>query len=146
VKVENRETGVLPQQLADRFGWDTMTATVAGVYHSLPQSEQAVACILTSNYGEAGAIDLYGPNYHLPQAISGHNTYYLWGPGNCTGQVVLTVGLTLNELQPFFGSVTQSAIITCSYCMPAEDNLPVYVARDLKSSIHTIWPQVKHYD
>ena len=90
--VEQRETGVLPQQLADRFGWNTMTATVARVFHSLPADEQAQACILTENYGEAGAIDLYGPAYHLPQAISGHNTYYLWGPGKCSGQVVITVG------------------------------------------------------
>ncbi|HKV57954.1 MAG TPA: glycosyltransferase family 39 protein, partial [Ktedonobacteraceae bacterium] len=92
IKVEDRATGALPQQLADRFGWDTMTATVARVYHSLSPDEQAQACIFTENYGEAGAIDFYGSQYHLPQAISGHNTYYLWGPGNCTGAVVISIG------------------------------------------------------
>ena len=145
VKVENRTSGVLPQQLADRFGWDTMTATVAGVYHSLPSNEQAVTCILTENYGEAGAIDLYGPAYHLPAAISGHNTYYLWGPRNCTGEVVIIIGYPLNSLQPFFSTLTQAALITCSYCMPYEDNLPVYVGRHLKASLQSIWPRIKHY-
>lgn len=146
VKVENRATGVLPQQLADRFGWDTMTATVAQVYHSLPKDEQAQACIFTENYGEAGAIDFYGPQYHLPQAISGHNSYYLWGPGTCTGVVVISIGNPLDTLQTAFGSVTQAATITCTYCMPEENNLPVYVCLHLKTSIQAIWPSVKHYN
>lgn len=146
IKVENQATGVLPQQLADRFGWDTMTATVAHVYHSLPGEEQAQACIFTKNYGEAGAIDFYGPQYHLPQAISGHNTYYLWGPGTCTGAVVISIGNPLSMLQPAFVSVTQATTITCVYCMPEENNLPVYVCLHLKTSIQAIWPSVKHYD
>jgi Dolichyl-phosphate-mannose-protein mannosyltransferase len=146
VRVENRATGVLPQQLADRFGWDTMSATVAQVYHSLPRDEQAQACIFTENYGEAGAIDFYGPQYHLPQAISGHNSYYLWGPGTCTGAVVISIGNSLDVLQTAFGSVTQAATITCAYCMPEENDLPVYVCLRLKTSIQAIWPSVKHYD
>jgi Dolichyl-phosphate-mannose-protein mannosyltransferase len=145
VKVENRATGVLPQQLADRFGWDTMTATVAHVYHSLPKNEQARACIFTENYGEAGAIDFYGPQYHLPQAISGHNTYYLWGPGTCTGAVVISIGNPLSMLQPAFARVTQAATITCAYCMPAGNNLPVYVCLHLNTPIQAIWPGVKHF-
>lgn len=145
IKVENHVTGVLPQQLADRFGWDTMSATVARVYHSLPQDEQAQACIFTENYGEAGAIDFYGPQHHLPQAISGHNTYYLWGPGKCTGAVVISIGNPLSMLQPAFASVTKAATITCAYCMPAENDLPVYVCLHLKTSIQAIWPSVKHY-
>lgn len=146
VKVENRATGVLPQQLADRLGWDTMAATVARVYHSLPREEQAQACILTVNYGEAGALDLYGPQYHLPQAISGHNTYYLWGPGSCTGKVMISIGYSLTLLRSAFESVTQAATITCAYCMPEENNLPVYVCLHLKTSIQAFWPTVKHYN
>lgn len=146
IQVEDRAVGVLPQQLADRFGWDTLTATIAGVYHHLPEQDQAVACILVDNYGEAGAIDLYGPAYHLPPAISGHNTYYLWGPGNCTGEVVITLGLAEKDLQSFFSSVTQAATVTCSYCMPEENNLPVYVARHLEVPISQIWSYVRHYN
>jgi len=146
VKVENHATGALPQQLADRFGWDTMIATVARVYRNLPKDEQAQACIFTGNYGEAGAIDFYGPQYHLPQAISGHNSYYLWGPGSCTGEVVISIGIPLDQLQTVFDSVTQAATITCAYCMPQENNLPVYVCLHLKMPIQSIWPSAKHYD
>jgi 4-amino-4-deoxy-L-arabinose transferase-like glycosyltransferase len=146
VKVEDRATGQLPQQLADRFGWDTMAATVARVYHKLPANEQASACILTANYGEAGAIDLYRSQDHLPSAISGHNNYYLWGPGTCTGQIVITIGYPFQQLQPAFESVEQVAIISCSYCMPEENGLPIYIGRHLKTSMQTIWPTVKHYN
>lgn len=146
IQVEDHATGLLPQQLADRFGWDTMTATVAGVYQRLPENERAVACIFVQDYGEAGAIDLYGPAYHLPGAISGHNTYYLWGPGNCTGEVMIVLGYSLNEIQPFFASVTQAAFVTCSYCMPEENDLPVYVALHLKTSMKKIWSSIRHYN
>jgi hypothetical protein len=146
VKVENRTTGVLPQQLADRLGWDTMTATIARVYHSLPKEEQAQACILTVNYGEAGAIDLYGPQYHLPRAISGHNSYYLWGPGSCTGKVVISIGYALALLRSEFESVSQVAKIIGPYSMPEENNLPVYVCLHLKTSMQAFWPSIKHYN
>jgi len=146
VKVENSATGALPQQLADRFGWDTMAATVARVYHNLPQDEQAQACIFTENYGEAGAIDFYGPQYHLPHAISGHNTYYLWGPGTCTGKVVISIGFPFDKLQTAFDSVKKAAMITCTYCMPEENNLPVFVCLHLKAPMQTIWPTVKRYN
>src|SRR5215208_5907457 len=76
VKQERREEGQLPQHFADRFGWENMVATVAGVYDSLPVEDRSTACVFTANYGEAGAIDFFGPKFGLPEAISGHNSYY----------------------------------------------------------------------
>ena len=146
VQVENHATAVLPQWLADRFGWDTMVATVAGVYDVLPASEQSSACIFTDNYGEASAIDFLGPRYHLPLAISGHNNYFLWGPRGCTGAVVISVGVSRGDLDALFGSVAPAATITCQYCMPYEDNLTVYVARQPKRPVQAVWPGVKHFN
>ena len=146
IKVEDRVTTQLPQQLADRFGWDTMVATVAHVYNTLPPNEKAQACIIAQNYGEAGAIDLYGPQYNLPPAISGHNSYYLWGPGTCTGKVIISIGFSFADLQTAFRNVNQAAMITCTYCMPAENNLPVYVSLNPKVSLKAIWLRIKHYN
>jgi len=146
VEVETREVGQLPQQFADRFGWETMVATVAGVYRELPPKERAESCIFTGNYGEAGAVDFFGPRYDLPKAISGHNNYYIWGPGDCTGQVIISVGVPLSRLEAVFDDVEQVDTIDCEYCMPDEDNLPIYVGRDPKASLQEIWPQVKHYN
>ena len=76
-----------------------MVATVAGVYRDLPAEEQAESCVFTGNYGEAGAVDFFGPRYDLPRAISGHNNYYIWGPRGCTGKVLISVGVPLGHLE-----------------------------------------------
>jgi hypothetical protein len=146
VKQERREEGQLPQHFADRFGWENMVATVAGVYDSLPAEDRSRACVFTANYGEAGAIDFFGPEYGLPEAISGHNSYYIWGPGDCTGEVVISVGVSRQHLETVFGEVEEEAMIRCEYCMPDEDDLPVYLCRDPRASLQELWPQVKHYD
>jgi hypothetical protein len=67
----------LPQTLADRFGWEGMTEPVARVHDRLPPEERSEACVLTGNYGEAGAIDFFGAKHGLPKSISTHNSYYL---------------------------------------------------------------------
>jgi hypothetical protein len=146
VEVESREVGQLPQQFADRFGWETMVATVAEVYRDLSPEEQDESCIFTGNYGEAGAVDFFGPRYDLPKAISGHNNYHLWGPGSCTGEVIISIGVPLSLLETVFVDIEQADTIDCEYCMPDEDNLPVYIGRNPKASLQEMWPQVKHYD
>ena len=50
-------------------------------YRSLPPEDRSRACVFGRNYGEAGAIDFFGARDGLPRAVSGHNSYYLWGPG-----------------------------------------------------------------
>ena len=90
--------GHLEQPLADRLGWDSLTQTVEQVYAALPPAQRAQACVLTSNYGEAGALSQLAAPGRLPPIISGHNNYYLWGPGTCTGQVLIGVGLSARRL------------------------------------------------
>ena len=146
IQVQNQMTGTpLPQQLAMRFGWESMTANIAHIYHSLPQREQSQACILAGDLAQAGAINLYGPQYHLPRAISGHNTYFLWGPGNCTGKVVVSIGVPTDRLQATWSSVTQVGLNSCQYCLPWENNLPIYIARGPKVPMHEIWLKMKDY-
>jgi Dolichyl-phosphate-mannose-protein mannosyltransferase len=146
IKQERREEGQLPQHFGDRFGWENMAATVAGVYDSLPSEDRSRACVFTANYGEAGAMDFFGERHGLPRAISGHNSYYVWGAGNCTGEVVISVGVPRGDLEAIFGEVEQEATIRCEHCMPDEDNLPVYVSRDPSAPLQELWPRVKHYD
>ncbi len=145
IEAEAREAAEIPLNFADRFGWEEMVATVAEVYEELPPEEQANACILTGNYGEAGAIDFFGGEYGLPKAISGHNNYYLWGPGGCTGETVIAVNVPRGTLMTVFGEVEQAATSTCDYCMPDENNLPVYVARSPKMPLEDAWPKFKFY-
>jgi hypothetical protein len=139
-------TTPLPQILADRFGWPEMAAAVATVYDGLPADERAQACIYTANYGEAGALNFFGPAHHLPTAISGHNTYYFWGYGRCTGQVLLTVGADQAELTQLYGSVTPAATITCATCASEESQLIVYVCRQPKLTLPELWQRARHFN
>ena len=74
---KGRDSGRLPQIPADMHGWDTMAAQMAAVHRTLTPEEQAKACVFGQNYGEAGAINHFGPGLGLPRAISGHNSYGL---------------------------------------------------------------------
>jgi len=145
--VVSGETGPLPQNLGDRLGWNTMVSTLAQAYDSLPANERGQACILASNYGEASAVNFLGKNLGLPEAISGHNSYYIWGPESCTGQVLITVGYSLAADQQSYANVTLLTTITCQYCMDLENNLPVYLCTNPNfSSIAAVWPEARSYD
>ena len=146
IEVETREVAELPQLFADRFGWEAMAATVARVHDRLPPEERSESCVLTGNYGEAGAIDFFGAKDGLPKAISGHNSYYLWGPRGCSGETVVSVGVSRERLEEVFGRIERADTVRCRYCMPDENNLPVYVCRDSKLPFKEAWPRFKHYN
>ena len=137
--------GPLPQLYADMLGWQEMTATVAQVYHQLPPEQEAKCAILAGNYGEAGAIDLLGKSYGLPDAISGHNNYYLWGPHGYSGEVVISLGVPYQVLEKLFGEIEPAAIISNPYAMPVEDHLPVYICGKPKAPLALMWPQLRYY-
>jgi hypothetical protein len=143
---EAKELAELPQFYADMFGWEEKAAAVAEVYHALPPEERPLAAIFGSNYGRAGAIDYFGPRYGLPAAIGGHNNYWLWGPGEATGEVVIFIGGSEDDLSPAFESLAQASIARCDYCMPYEKNLPIWVARGLKEPIAEVWRRLGHYE
>jgi hypothetical protein len=143
VKTERDATVPLPQLYADMFGWDNMAATVARVYHSLPPDEQPGCAILAGNYGEAGAIDYYGPALGLPKAVGGHNNYYLWGPRDYTGQCVVVFGERADEFKQLFGEAQLAATITDTYAMPSEQHVHVYICRKPSAPLATLWPHFK---
>lgn len=146
IQIEKHQTPKVPQWYADRFGWEELVETVAGAYNSLSPEEQAQTAIFVTNYGEAGAIDFFGEQYDLPNAIASHNNYWLWGSGEHTGDVVIILGGDKAKLEQVFEKVEQAAITQCDYCMPYEDNRPVYVCRGLRIPIQELWLAVKHYD
>ena len=141
VHVENVPQGDLPQLFGDMFGWQEQVASVASVYNSLPAVDRRQAAVLAYNYGEASAIDYFGPRYGLPRAISGHNQYGLWGPRDYTGEVVVAIGFTKERLRQSFGEVVPSSHLSPRYAIPEETNLTVYVCRRPKESLQSSWSQ-----
>ena len=108
--------------------------------------EPRVAAIFTSNYGEAGAIDVLGRSAGLPFALSGHNNYWLWGPGAATGDVFIALTQSRQRLEARWEDVRQVGTIECQHCMPYENRRPVFVCRRPRQPLAIIWPQVKHFD
>ena len=145
VKVEKSDSGKLPQMYADMIGWRHQATVVSTVFHSLSPEDQAKATILAKNYGQAGAVDYFGPALGLPHAISGHNNYYLWGPHQYTGEVVIAVGMSLHELKLLFDDIQVAATIRNEYSIPEEGNLPVYICRKPKMTLQQAWPSLKFY-
>ncbi|MGA8221849.1 MAG: glycosyltransferase family 39 protein [Candidatus Acidiferrales bacterium] len=143
VKTERDATAVLPQFYADMIGWDKMAGTIASVYHELPQAEQANCAIFAGNYGEAGAIDYFGPKLGLPGAISGHNNYFLWGPRGYSGECVILFGERAEENKKFFGDVTRVAMISNPLGMPSEQSVPVYICRKPVAPLSVLWPRFR---
>jgi Dolichyl-phosphate-mannose-protein mannosyltransferase len=143
VKTERDSTTELPQLYADMFGWENMATQIAGVYHELPQSEQAGCAILAGNYGEAGAIDHYGPALGLPAAISGHNSYYYWGPRAYTGACVILFGERADELKDLFSDVQFVGTITDPHAAVAERDVHVYVCRKPRAPLADLWSHFK---
>jgi hypothetical protein len=143
---ERNATAELPQYFADMFGWNEMVATVAGVYRSLPPADQRKAAIFAMNYGEAGAIDFLGPRHGLPvKAISPHNSYYLWGPRDVSGEILIVIGGNREDHLKSYESVEHAATIECGLCMPFENHRPVYVLRRPKRSMEEIWRTSKMF-
>jgi dolichyl-phosphate-mannose-protein mannosyltransferase len=145
VSEKGHRGAAMPQYYSDQFGWEEMTAAVARVYSGLPAEERSDTCIGASNYGEAGAIDFFGPKYGLPNAISGHQNYFLWGPHNCTGRVLILLGARPGEWQGRCDRVEVAAELYHPYAIKFE-NKPVLVCHGLKANLREIWPKVKDWD
>src|SRR3984957_5823844 len=145
VQGEIEPSGKLPQMYADMMGWPQQADAVAGVFRSLSPDDQSRVAILAKNYGQAGAIDYFGPALGLPHAISGHNNYYLWGPQQYTGEGVIAVGMPLEDLKLIFGQIDLAATINYEYAIPEENNLPVYICRKPRMTLQQAWPRLKFY-
>lgn len=143
--IEGKKLHELPQFYADMFGWEEKAAAVARAYHALTPEEQNVCTIFNDNYGRAGAIDYYAQKYNIPHSIGKHNNYWLWGPGDPPPEIMLILSDEVGDKTKYFESVEDMGTVTCTYCLPYENNLHVYCCRGLKGDIKTIWPSLKEY-
>ncbi len=142
---EHQEVGPLSQQYADMFGWEEMTALVDSAYRRLTPEERKHARVFGQNYGEAGAIDVLGRRYGLPRAVSGHNSYWLWGPGDWDGSVLIIIGGDRPDNAAFFEQIEIVGQTRSPYAMPYERGLDVSIGRRLRMPVARAWPALKHY-
>jgi len=145
LKTEAHHKSSWPQMFADQFGWEELVAEVAKIYQSLSPEERRRTAIYANNYGEAGAINLFGPKVGLPPAICAHQNHYFWGPPKFDGDTVIVLQGDREELEKYFRSVEVAANHSNPYGMEEEDQ-PIYLCRGPRFKFSEIWPQLKHWN
>jgi 4-amino-4-deoxy-L-arabinose transferase-like glycosyltransferase len=131
------------EDVGETIGWPELAETVAGVHRRLPRPGRAV--ILTANYGEAGAIDRYGPALRLPRAYSGHNAYHDRGPPPEGGAPVIVVGAGPDQVASHLaGCIVAARIHNRAGVENAERGKPVTVCRGPRRSWSRQWPALRH--
>ncbi|HEX5041928.1 MAG TPA: glycosyltransferase family 39 protein [Candidatus Polarisedimenticolaceae bacterium] len=142
---EHHEMGALPQQYADMFGWPEMVALVHKAYLRLTPDERAHCRIFGQNYGEAGAVDVLGRKLGLPPAVSGHNSYWLWGPRPGRVDAVIIIGGDRADNARFFESIEIVGQTSSPWAMPYERGLDVSIGRRPKVDLRQLWPELRRY-
>jgi hypothetical protein len=135
------------QVARDSVGWPVYVSTLADVYVSLPESDRAQAVLYTSNYGEAGALHRFGPDYDLPAVYSGHNELWFAGPPPESATVVVAWTQNLNGLRRLFAECEQRAVMDNGVGVDnEEEDSVVAVCRDPVGGWSAVWPRLQHYD
>ncbi len=88
--------------LREEIGWDDLVKSVARVRDSLPPDQRANLGIVVGNYGEQGAIEILGPAYQLPQAMSGTNSAWLRGYPSAPPSTLIVIGRTKDDVDRMF--------------------------------------------
>jgi hypothetical protein len=135
------------KDFADTVGWPELTGQVAAVYDALPAAERAHATILAGNYGEAGALDLYGPARGLPAPICPQLTYAMWKPAHVDDATVIVVGLPRDVIERYFADVRPAGTITMPYGVGNEEvGRQILVARQPRTPLDQAWPDLQRYE
>jgi dolichyl-phosphate-mannose-protein mannosyltransferase len=137
----------MPHHYSWSFGWEEMVRKVAHAYYGVPPEDRAKVAVFANDFASAGAIDLIGPRYGLPKAISGHQSYWLWGPRGYSGQTMIVVASTPESMSQWFNEVTVISELHNPYGAPWE-NRPVLLCRGPKRfrSLAEAWPHLKNWD
>lgn len=142
----SHEGSALPQHFADQFGWHEIVSEVNVAWQKIPSAERADCAIFAQDYGQAGAIDWYGPQYGLPASLSGHQTWFLWGPRHYTGNCLIVLDDNAERLGKIFNSVEYVGN-SADNPYALEKDISVFICKDPKKPnwAKTDWWRVKRW-
>ena len=132
----------------EEIGWPELVETVAQVRDRLPASDREGLGILAGNYGEVGALNLYGEKYGLPRAISGVNSSWERGYGNPAPETLIVVGFPRDFLEKRFASCELAGRTWNRYGVANEETVEdpnIFVCRGLRGSWEAFWKEVRGF-
>jgi 4-amino-4-deoxy-L-arabinose transferase-like glycosyltransferase len=128
----------------ETVGWPAFVREIAHVYNSLPPAERLSTVVVTSNYGEAGAVDRYGHAYGLPTAYSPQTGYWYWGPPPAEKTVAVIVGADAAHVR-MCGSARVAATLNDDVGIDnVEQGKLVWICTQLRRSWPALWPQLRY--
>jgi len=137
----NRGTQLpLPQDYADMLGWREKVDAVALVVGSLTPEERAQTVLFGANYGQAGALDLYGRRLGLPPVVSLAGSFYNFGPGARPGDILVSLGFEPENLEGVgCQSLDMPARVTNPLGVDEEQDVPILVCRHPSATLQEVW-------
>ena len=129
--------------LREEFGWEELAQTVAEIHRKVPDGT-----ILAGNYGEAGAIGLYGPRYGLPPAISGINSFWERGYGSPPPETVIVIGATRVQAEEIFTACELAGHTGNRFGVENEesrDHPDIFVCRGMRQSWQEFWKGFRYF-
>jgi 4-amino-4-deoxy-L-arabinose transferase-like glycosyltransferase len=129
----------------EQLGWPELVDQLAGVVASLPAAERDEVVVLAGTYGEAGAVDRYGPALGLPAAYSGHNSYWGWRLPTEDDATVVAVRMRTDLLDRLFQDCREAGRVDLGLGIENEvEGQPIHVCRELRGGWSEVWPLVRH--
>jgi hypothetical protein len=136
---------VLPQWYSDQFGWNEIVAETALAYDRLDPTERGDCGIFAQDYGQAGAIDFLGRRSGLPRALSGHQTWFLWGPRGYSGNCMIVLDDRKEVLEKYWRHVEYVGT-SADNPYALEKHVPIFICKEATfGSLAQLWPKLKHW-
>jgi len=135
----------LPQWYSDQFGWKEIADETAVAWNRIPAAERQDCGIFAQDYGQAGAIDFFGRRDGLPPALSGHQTWFLWGPRGYSGNCVIVLDDRREVLERLWKHVEYIGT-SADNPYALEKQIDVFLCKGAKfGTLTQLWPRVKRW-
>lgn len=128
----------LPQDYADMLGWEELTEVTSRAYSMI--ADKKASFIYCENYGQAGAINIIGKKFGLPEPVSFSESFRFWIPKQFDPDI--TSAIYINDemgedIKTLFGKITEVGGITNRDAR--EYGTKVYLCENPKTSFNEFW-------
>jgi hypothetical protein len=140
-KFEDGSIHPLPQDYADQLGWEELAKITSDVWQKIPAKNKAF--IFCENYGQAGAIDVIGKKYGVPEPVCFNESFFYWKPLRFDPDIEYLVyinGEPGEEVKALFQKIEKAGSIT--NINAREYGTSVYLCSEPRYSFNEAWVKI----